>query len=226
MKILEASTLLLVSLACAACGDTPAATKAAPAAGQPGSAAHATSPAATAPTTAPTTAASAANPAVNSAAMPGMPQTQEFTEDELQRYLASVKDIRAFGAKLQGQDARDAGELETMFQGMSNVAQFNEVLGKHGFDQASFLSLHHNVVWTYAALMIDEQQPEMDKAKAEQEEAFEKMKGMLSPEQLAAMKQQLDMANTQVESMRNVPPANKTLLAKHLKDFETAIGKS
>jgi hypothetical protein len=153
------------------------------------------------------------------------PVVREISEDELVRYIDTLKELRQLGVTTETKLGDDPMRLESMFAGMEATGKFGEILGRHGFTHDAFMQVHYNVVQTYAAISIDERRGEIEESKNKQAAALGSMKGKVPPEQFEAMRQATEQGNQMLEGYRDVPAINKELLIRHRDQFHAAVGK-
>jgi hypothetical protein len=115
--------------------------------------------------------------------------------------------------------------MEGMFVGMEATGEYRAILARHGFDQGSFTAVHHNAIYSYGAMKLDQQKADIEASQARSAAALEKMKGQLSAEQLEMMKQTTAQAGAMLDAYKDVPAANIDLLRRREKEFDAAFGK-
>lgn len=157
--------------------------------------------------------------ATQAAIMKPMP----LSEAKLQSFLATVTELKGLGQEAEGWQA-GMGKPEAMLRGLQLSSAAQGVLQKHGFsDITEFQRVGYNAAMAYAVLQNGGKEAlakNVDKAKAEQAKALEKMRQHLGPEQLKMLEGQMNAGMAMAGSMQDVPEANLTLIEKYREQMD------
>jgi hypothetical protein len=142
-------------------------------------------------------------------------QPMTLTDAKLGAFFDAMDDFRALGSQSTGDPSRP----EAFARALGASHQSDEILHKHGFgDVGEFQRVAYNAAMAYGVLQkggkaaVNE---ELEKAKADQALAIEKMREQLSPEQVKMIQGQMDAALATAGKMQDVPEENLALMKKY-----------
>ena len=151
----------------------------------------------------------------------------DVSQAELDRYLVAMEGIMDAGFDAEKELGLDPSNAQTMAVGTQYTEKIESLLGAQGFDQQSFMDVHQNVIYAYAADMMVDAQKELEQDRARQEAAMAQLEQQMSPEQAKAVMDAMANAGAMMQSTyANVPEANKALVAKNKARIEAMFEKA
>jgi len=141
----------------------------------------------------------------------------------------TAKDVGNFTAALEA--LRDAGlarvndtsELGQNARAWAANHDTKEILEQHDLSPERFQQIAYSVGMAMAALDVKSRQAEIAAARVKQQEALEKLKAPVTPEQYEVIHKQFEAANHALEQIQDQPAENLRLVAENRQAIENAI---
>jgi hypothetical protein len=138
-----------------------------------------------------------------------------LTEADLDHLLSAARELRQLGIESKLEDG-ESGTVRAFATNREALA----ILDRNGFTVERFEKVLGSVGFALAALEAREKGGD---GQAKQEQALEKMKGQLSPEQYAALSQQMQGASAMMQKIQDQPQQNLDLVAAHKDEIKAAF---
>ncbi len=153
------------------------------------------------------------------------PPLRVLSDTEMTRYVASLGELVALGKEADGAVGSDPKQARALAAGFAQNLRMRQAIESRGFTAESFVDVHWNAMMAYAELEMEKHRGELEKARKEQEAAFESMRSQMPPEQFEKMMQGMKGMSTILDAYRNVPPANVALVKKHKPQLDAILNR-
>lgn len=140
-------------------------------------------------------------------------QMRDLSADEVDRYLAALKDLTRLGLDASAQMEGDPSALQQRAAATEYGEKMQKVLGEHDFDTDSFTDVHWNVLMAYLAGEMKQPSSEMKAAQAQQQQMLAEMKKQLPPEQYEQAARAMTQLMPTLNSALSAPDGNRKLVA-------------
>lgn len=140
-------------------------------------------------------------------------QMRDLSAEEVDRYLAALKELTRLGLDASAQLAGDPSALQQRAAATQYGAEMQKVLGRHDFDADTFTDVHWNVLMAYLAGEMEQPSSEMKEAQAQQQQMLAEMKKHLPPEQYEQAAEAMSQLMPTLNAAMSAPEGNRKLVA-------------
>jgi hypothetical protein len=162
-----------------------------------------------------------AMPGASTTMAPGAAVSQPMilTDAQVKGFLDAMDELRDLGAAARTGPAADPSRPEVFARALQLADASPSVLKKHGFaDTAEFQRVAYNAAMAYGALQrggAAGMRQDLDRARANQARAMERMQQHLTPEQQQAIAARMKAGMASASAMREVPQQNVELMKRY-----------
>jgi hypothetical protein len=139
-------------------------------------------------------------------------QIRDLTADEVDRYIATLRDLSGLGVDASAEWEGDASTLQQRAAAVEYGAEAQKVLERYDFDTDSFTDVHWNVLMGYLAGEMEQPSAEMKEAQERQQQILTAMKNQLSPEQYEEAARAMSQLIPNMGAAARAPEGNRELV--------------
>jgi hypothetical protein len=164
-----------------------------------------------------------AAPATAPAAAGGfqLPEAIELKETDVQSFITVAPALSELGIRAAlGTSITDPDRMTEIIAASSEALS---LLAQHGFTAQSFPPVAFSIGFARAGLELQRNQTSVDAALAQKEMALAQLQMLVTPDQFAILKRQVEAAANTVTMLRQQPPANLVLVEKYSSQLDALI---